>query len=156
MAVSTTTAAGLGNSELLTLEIILFPALIALIGAAALLFAHTVTARNTLKIKKLGLIYENKAQTYAEFLAAAGEFVQQPGISEVYFPYLTACERVKLFCSDDVRAAFTDSNGIEFASQRLRIEDEETDKDSIIATLWSPAIERMAEAMRTDLSEHTR
>jgi len=122
---------------------------VALLGA---LGSQGLAAWVSIRSKKLGLAYKNKAQAYAELLAVVGEFALDPKNPEKYLRYLGAYEGALLFASDEVAVTLTDSTGVSVSGQRLRSAQDARQLEAAQAGVWYDGIARAAKAMRADLS----
>src|SRR5437660_5510730 len=123
-------------------------ALSALFGA---LGGQFLAGRNSLKEKRLDLLFRSKLEAYERVLDLAGKFAMSPNDQDKYRDFLSAYERAFVVASPEVAAALTDSDGLNMNAQRVRGALQQRDRDALIVGSWFQCMQRLRTAMRADV-----
>lgn len=129
---------------------------IALIGA---LGSQAISARTTLKTKRLELAYGKKAQLYQNYLVEVARFLHDSEGEEKYRPYLEAYMAVRLIAPPKILSiinAKEGEKGLHNYILMLRAYDKYSEKHNLISGPIFELVEKLQEAMREDLRNFTK
>ena len=126
----------------------------AIAGFAALLGAlgsQLIAGWMGLKSKRLDLFFKIKAEVYQQLMGEVGKFALDPTDQDKYIRFLNAYEAALVFASDEVAEALSGRTGINVNAQRLRVAEDEKEREKVRVTTWWESVKALTEAMRADL-----
>jgi hypothetical protein len=123
------------------------------VGGTITLVSQYLTARMSLKTKKLELLFSKKVDLYAALLDAAGQFGAAPDDAK-YLIFQSRLHAALIVASEPVADALDDpkKNSLHMNAVRLRGSE---DLQKIQMTAWYDSMETLKTAMRTDIAGQT-
>jgi hypothetical protein len=121
----------------------------------AALGSQIISTRGSLRVKRVELTYQRKAEVYLDFMVKAGTFGHDPWDESKYVEFLHAYLAALLVASPQVETSLAGEDGVHINAQRLRANREYATMAAIQSGSWLDSMRRAQEAMRRDLQSLT-
>lgn len=134
--------------SLLPLWIALTTGFFVLAGA---LGSQVINTRANAKLKKLEMLYVQKARAYTDFVVKAGTFAHDPWKEAAYVEFLHAYLSTLVVSSNEVHHALSSKDGVHEYAQQLRSKRDFQEMSIVQGGPWWHSMEIARESMRKDL-----